>query len=76
LNKDLELQEAQLSTLKNLFASGEDGVAVQKEIMRLIEESGNKSIQDLLVDKGADLVVAGVLEAIKLWLVTRGVSLS
>lgn len=74
LNESLDCEKAQLAALRNLFASGEDGIAVQKEIMRLVEENGSHHMRDLIIDKGADLVVAGVLEAIKLWLTSQGVS--
>ena len=33
--QQLEFNEQQLSILKNIFASGEDGVAVEKEILNL-----------------------------------------
>ncbi len=75
LNDSLELQKAQLEALRNLFVSGEDGVAVQKEIMRLVEENESLQVRDFLADKGADLVVAGIIEAVKVYLIAHGVTL-
>lgn len=69
----LEVQERQLSTLKNLFVSGEDGVTVQKEIMRQLKVNKSNDIRDFLADKGADFIVAGILEAMKLVLQAQGV---
>ena len=72
----------QLQVLKDLFASGEDGVSVQKEIMQMLieQEKDKHPIGDLLKDKGADLGVAAitaatpfVLTAIKTWLATQGI---
>lgn len=80
--KQLETQERQLMVLKNLFASGEDGVAVQKEIMRLLEESEDSEVADLVKGKLGDLGVAAVtasvpvvLGALKIWLNTQGFAL-
>ena len=41
--RQLELDEKQLAILKNIFASGEDGVVVEKEIMKLIQEQINEN---------------------------------
>ena len=77
-----EVLAQQLQVLKELFASGEDGVVIQKEIMRLLieQEENNHSIRDLLKDKGGDLGVAAITAttplvwaAIKSWLSTKGV---
>ena len=82
LQESLDLQEKQLQVLKDLFTSGEDGVAVQKEIMqRLIDQENDKHpIRDYLADKGGDLGVAAISAAtplvwsgIKAWLATKGI---
>ena len=82
LQQSLVLQEKQLQVLKDLFTSGEDGVAVQKEIMQmLIDQENNKHpIRDYLKDKGGDLGVAAITAAtplvwsgIKAWLATQGI---
>ena len=82
LQQSLDLQEKQLQVLKDLFASGEDGVAVQKEIMQMIIEQENDKypIRDYLADKGGDLGVAAITAAtplvwsgIKAWLATKGI---
>ena len=82
LQQSIDVQESQLQVLKNLFASGEDGIAVQKEIMQLLidQEENEHPIGDLLVDKGADLGVAAITattpliwSAIKAYLATKGI---
>lgn len=82
LQQSLDVQDKQLQVLKNLFASGEDGVAVQKEIMQMLiaQENDKHPVGDLLKDKGADLGVAAITAAtpfvwtaIKNWLVTQGI---
>ena len=82
--QQLELNEHQLTVLKNIFASGEDGVAVEKEIMKLIQEQidSNHPLWDYVKDKGGDIAVAGVTAgapiiygAIKMYLASKGISL-
>lgn len=82
LQQSLDLQEKQLQVLKNLFASGEDGVAVQKEILQMLidQENGKHPIREYLADKGGDLGVAAITAAtplvwsgIKAWLATQGI---
>ena len=72
----------QLQVLKDLFASGEDGVAVQKEIMQMLidQENDKHPIRDYLADKGGNLGVAAITAAtpvvwsgIKAWLATKGI---
>ena len=38
LQKQLETDQKQLEILQNIFASGEDGVQVEKELMNLIKK--------------------------------------
>ncbi|WP_326906910.1 hypothetical protein [Sedimentibacter sp. MB31-C6] len=82
--QQLELNEHQLTILKNIFASGEDGVAVEKEIMKLIQEQidSNHPLWDYVKDKGGDIAVVGVTAgapiiygAIKMYLASKGISL-
>lgn len=79
-----ELNEHQLTVLKNIFASGEDGVVVEKEIMKLIQEQidSNHPLWDYVKDKGGDIAVVGVTAgapiiygAIKMYLASKGISL-
>ena len=82
LQHSLDLQEKQLQVLKDLFTSGEDGVAVQKEIIQMLidQENDKHPIRDYLVDKGGDLGVAAITAAtplvwsgIKSWLASKGI---
>ena len=82
LQRSHDLQEKQLQVLKDLFTSGEDGVAVQKEIMQMLidQENDQHPIRDYLVDKGGDLGVEAITVAtpfvwsgIKTWLATKGI---
>lgn len=82
--RQLELDEKQLAILKNIFASGEDGVVVEKEIMKLIQEQINENhpLWDYVKDKGGDLAVAGITAgapviytAIKQYLASKGILL-
>ncbi len=82
LQQSMDIQEKQLQVLKDLFTSGEDGVAVQKEIMQtLIDlENDKHPIREYLADKGGDLGVAAIMAATPLvwsgiieWLATKGI---
>lgn len=84
LQQSIDLQEKQLQVLKDLFASGEDGVAVQKEIMQMLidQEKDRHPVREYLADKGGDLGVAAITAAtplvwsgIKAWLATKGIIL-
>lgn len=75
-------QRQQLDVLRMLFASGEDGVAVQKEIMQHIIDAENNEhpVRDYIADKGGDVGVAALTASapviwagIKTWLASRGV---
>ncbi len=72
LKDSLSVQDKQLQVLKNLFASSEDGVDVQKVIMsRLIEQEEEKhQIRDVLVDKVGDLGVEAIKAAMPVILIT------
>ncbi|MDD3228058.1 MAG: hypothetical protein PHE09_02475 [Oscillospiraceae bacterium] len=82
--QQLDLDEQQLTILKNLFASVEDGVAIEKEIMKLIQKQIDSShpLWDYVRDKGGDITVAGVTagapviySAIKMYLASKGILL-
>lgn len=82
--QQLELDEQQLTILKKIFASGEDGVAVEKEIMKLIQDQIDSShpLWDYVKDKGGDIAVAGVTAgapviygSIKMYLASKGILL-
>ena len=83
LESSIELQKKQLNVLESIFVSSEDGVEVQKELLKLMmEEEEKHPIRDLLVDKGADLGVAAItatwpifLKTIKAWLTSKGILL-
>ena len=84
LEKQVELQERQLDSLNEIFASTEDGVLVEKEIMKLIADQIDSShpLWDYVKDKGGDIAVAGAIQiapiiwsAIKAYLVTKGILL-
>lgn len=82
--QQIELNEQQLIILKNIFASGEDGVIVEKEIMKLIQEQIDSShpLWDYVKDKGGDIAVAGanagapvIYASIKMYLASKGIML-
>ncbi|MGN0150524.1 MAG: hypothetical protein ACI4C7_09795 [Clostridia bacterium] len=82
--QQLEFDEQQLNILKNIFASEEDGVAVEKEIMKLIQKQIDSShpLWDYVKDKGGDIAVAGITNAIpiiypafKAFLASKGIML-
>ena len=82
--QQIELDEQQLIILKNIFASGEDGVIVEKEIMKLIQDQIDSShpLWDYVKDKGGDIAVAGatagapvIYASIKMYLASKGIML-
>lgn len=82
--QQLELDEQQLAILKGIFASGENGIAVEKEIMQLIEKQIDSShpLWDYVKDKGGDLAVVGITSAapviytaVKTFLASKGIFL-
>lgn len=83
-NELIAYQRQQLDVLKMLFASGEDGVDVQKEIMQHIIDAENDEhpVRNYIADKGGDIGVAALTASapviwtgIKAWLVSKGVIL-
>lgn len=84
LKKQLEIEKKQKEILQNIFASGEDGVYVEKELMRLIKNEIDEAhpLWDYVKDKGGDVAVAGVTagipvlyRAIKTYLLSKGIML-
>ncbi len=82
--KQIEISAEQVDILKNIFASSEDGVAVEKELMKLIhvEIDDKHPLWDYVKDKGGDLAVAGITagapvlyNAFKAFLLTKGITL-
>lgn len=69
-NSYIKMLERQNDILRNMFASGEDGVAVQKEIMQILQQQGNDS---LFADKGLDAGISAVFIAVQVWLKSRGI---
>lgn len=57
--------------LNNMFGSSEDAVIVQKEILKIIQES--KPTDGMVTDKGLDVVVQLVLNAIQIYLKSKGI---
>lgn len=70
----IKFQEEQLQILKNIFASGEDGVAVQKEIMKTLEDNLGKDhpLLSYFADKGGDIAFPALFAALKVYLVSKG----
>lgn len=82
--KQIELNEEQLGILNNIFASGEDGVIVEKEIMKLIQTQidSRHPLWEYVKDKGGDVAAAGVTAgapiiyaSIKMYLASKGIIL-
>lgn len=85
LEKQLDTQKQQLAVLNNIFASGEDAVTVEKEIMKLIAEQINEKhpLWEYVKDKGGDIAVAGIQEwltvifaALKAYFISQGILLT
>ncbi len=79
--QQIALLSEQLQKVKNIFASQEDGVAVEKEIMRLIQEQidDKHPMWEYVKDKGGDLAISAITpviyNAVKVYLATQGVIL-
>lgn len=57
--------------LNNMFGSSEDSVLVQKEILKIMQES--KPTDGLAVDKGFDVVIQMVFNAVQFYLKSKGI---
>ena len=77
LNSLNDTQKKQLLRLKEIFYSVEDGTSVNKEVMveleKLIEHQ--PGWKDFIKDKGADLVVGGILSVMPMLLLKLGIIL-
>ena len=84
LQKQLETDQKQLKILQNIFASGEDRVLVEKELMNLIKKEIDEThpLWEYVKDKGGDIAVAGATTGIpvlygafKAYLLSKGIML-
>jgi len=57
--------------LNNMFGSSEDSVIVQKEILKIMQEL--KPTDGLVADKGLDVVIQLVFNAVQLYLKSKGI---
>lgn len=57
--------------LNNMFGSSEDSVIVQKEILKIMQES--KPSDGLVADKGLDVVIQLAFNAIQIYLKSKGI---
>ena len=80
LEKQIDLQERQLAVLNGIFASTEDGILIEKEIMKLIADQidSNHPLWDYVKDKGGDVAIQSapvIWSAIKTYLMMKGITL-
>ena len=84
LQKQLETGQKQLEILQDIFASGEDGVQVEKELMNLIKKEIDEThpLWEYIKDKGGDIAEAGATAgfpvlygAFKAYLQSKGIML-
>lgn len=84
LEKANETLQKQLEILQNIFAAGEDGVLVEKELMNLIKKEIDEThpLWEYVKDKGGDIAVAGATAGIpvlygafKAYLLSKGIML-
>ena len=73
-----------MNILKDIFASEQDGVTAEKEIMNLIQTQIDSShpLWDYVKDKAGDVAVAGItagapviFTAVKAFLASKGINL-
>ena len=60
-----------INTLHNLFASAEDSVLVQKEILKILQDQNPD--RELLKDKSLDVVIQMIFGAISVYLKSKGI---
>ncbi len=70
-NSYIKMLENQNEILRNMFTSGEDGVIVQKEIMRILQEQGESDCT--FRDKGLDAAIQTVFLGVQVWLKSKGI---
>ena len=59
--------------LNNMFGSAEDSIIVQKEILKIMQES--KPTDGMAADKGLDVIIQLVFNAIQIYLKSKGIML-
>ena len=60
-----------IDILHNLFASGEDSVLVQKEILKILQDQNPD--KELMKDKSLDVVIQMIFGAISVYLKSKGI---
>lgn len=82
--ESVAVEQKQIEILQNIFASGEDGVLVEKELMNLIKGKIDEThpLWDYVKDKGGDVIVAGMTAKFPIlyyvfreYLLSRGIKL-
>lgn len=71
-NDYIRMLKRQNEIMKNIFSSGEDGVAVQKEIMQILQQQDGED--SMLKDKGLDAGIQAVFLALQIWLKSKGIN--
>ena len=56
-----------------MFGSAEDSIIVQKEILKIMQES--KPTDGMAADKGLDVIIQLVFNAIQIYLKSKGIML-
>lgn len=59
--------------LNNMFGSSEDSVIIQKEILKIMQES--KPTDGMVADKGLDVIIQLVFNAVQIYLKSIGIML-
>ena len=59
--------------LNNMFGSAEDSIIVQKEILKIMQES--KPTDGMAADKGLNVIIQLVFNAIQIYLKSKGIML-
>ena|GEM_PF-6702188 len=62
-----------IRVLENIFVSSEDSAAVQKEILRIMQEQNVN--EGLLKDKGMDVFIQGLFTCVNMYLASKGINL-
>lgn len=70
-NSYIKLLEKQNEVLKNIYASSEDNVVIQKEVMKILQEQGID--ESTFKDKGLDVVIQSAFMAVQIWLKSKGI---
>lgn len=70
-NDYIRMLKRQNEIMKNIFSSGEDSVAVQKEIMQILQQQGGED--SMLKDKGLDTGIQAFFLALQIWFRSKGI---